>query len=366
MTLKCDLSTTPCEHLFHTICIKNISQNLEIPAGQGYFDMAQNPLILTLLARKMVCYYCREYTIQLFKTSFKTADEINNFAKKMKKIDQNASYSSNKNKEFENNFRELSLENFSKDIFLRSPEIDLINRPWPWINGPAQAFQVQEGYAHDNSESIDSKENCKTFEEDTLNMKVSNDLAQSPNGAKLEVNESSNFGFVEMKSYAQARHDHAFKVQEGYVHDNFDYIDSKGNFRTFEEDILNILNMKVSDDVVQSPNGAKLEVNISLNSGFVEMKSYAHVTKQTTPMQATATPKQAQATPEQAQATPEQAQVTPKQAQVTPKQAQATPKPTNVRHDMPKHAKSRKNWKKLEKEDHQMKFNKRKPKRQPA
>ena len=253
MTLKCDLSTTPCEHLFHTICIKNIRQNLEIPAGQGYFDMAQNPLILTLLARKMVCYYCREYTIQLFKTSFKTADEINNFAKKMKKIDQNASYSSNKNKEFENNFRELSLENFSKDIFLRSPEIDLINRPWPWINGPAQAFQVQEGYAHDNSESIDSKENCKTFEEDTLNMKVSNDLAQSPNGAKLEVNMSSNSGCVEMKSYAKARHDQAFKVQEGYVHDNFDYIDSKGNCRTFEEDILNILNMNVSDDVAQSP-----------------------------------------------------------------------------------------------------------------
>ena len=154
MTLKCDLSTTPCEHLFHTICIKNMRQNLEIPAGQGYFDMAQNPLILTLLARKMVCYYCREYIIQLFKISFKTTNELNNFAKKMKKIDQNASYSldyysSNQNEQFENNFQELSLENFSKDIFLRSPEIDLINRPWPWINGQAQprhyqAFIVQE------------------------------------------------------------------------------------------------------------------------------------------------------------------------------------------------------------------------------
>ena len=82
---------------------------------------------------------------------------------------------------------------------------------------------------------------------------------------------------------------------------------------------------------------------MSLNSGVVEMKSYAHVTKQTTPMQAT-----------------------PKQAQVTPKQVKATPKPTKVRHDMPKHAKPRKNLKELEKEDHRMKFNRRKPKRQPA
>ena len=228
MTLKCDLSTTPCEHLFHTICIKNISQNLEIPAGQGYFDMAQNPLILTLLARKMVCYYCREYTIQLFKTSFKTADEINNFAKKMKKIDQNASYSSNENKQFEDNFQELSLENFSKDIFLRSSEIDLINRPWPWINGHAQAFKV-----HDDFEFIDSKGNCKTFEKNILNMKVSDVLAQSPNGAQLEVNMSSNSGFVEMKSYVQTRHDQAFKV-----HEDFEPIDSKGNCKTLEEDIL--------------------------------------------------------------------------------------------------------------------------------
>ena len=164
-TLKCDLSTTPCEHLFHTICIKNISQ---IPAGSGYFSMAQNPLSLTLSARKMVCYHCNEYTIQLFEISFKTADELNNFAKKMKKkIDQNASYSSNENKEFEYDFQKLSQESFSKD-FLKSPELDLINRPWPWINGQAQAFKVQRGYTHDNFESIDSKENCKTFVEDIL------------------------------------------------------------------------------------------------------------------------------------------------------------------------------------------------------
>ena len=122
MTLKCDLSATSCEHLFHTICIKNISQNLVIPAGPGYFGMAQNqaaqnPLILTLLARKMVCCYCRNLNIQLFKISFKTADELNNFAKSMKKIYQNASYSSIENEEFENNFQKLSLENFSKDIF---------------------------------------------------------------------------------------------------------------------------------------------------------------------------------------------------------------------------------------------------------
>ena len=82
---------------------------------------------------------------------------------------------------------------------------------------------------------------------------------------------------------------------------------------------------------------------LNLNSGFVEMKSYAHATKQTRPMQAT-----------------------PKQVQATPQQAQATPKPTKVRHDLPKHAKPRKNLKELEKEDHQMKFNKRKPKRQPS
>ena len=80
MTLKCDLSTTPCEHLFHTICIKNISKNLVISEGPGYFDMPQNPLALTLLARKMVCYYCGNLNIQLFKISFKTADELNNFA----------------------------------------------------------------------------------------------------------------------------------------------------------------------------------------------------------------------------------------------------------------------------------------------
>ena len=275
MTLKCDLSTTPCEHLFHTICIKNISQNLLIPAGHGYLDMAQNSLILTLLARKMVCYYCGNLNIQLFKISFKTADEINNFAKRMKKIDQNASYSSNENEEVENNFQNLSLENFSKDFYLRSPEIVLINRPWPWINGQTQP-----------------------------------------------------------------RHDQAFKVQEVYGHDDFESIDSKENFKTFEEDILN---MKVLDDVAQSPNGTKFEVNMSLNSGFVEMKSYAHATKQTTLMQAT-----------------------PQKAQATPQQAQATPKPTKVRHDMPKHAKPRQNLKELEKEDHQMKFNKRKPKRQPS
>jgi hypothetical protein len=142
MTLKCDLSATPCEHLFHTICIKNISQNLVIPAGPGYFGTAQNPLILTLLARKMVCYHCSNRNIQLFKISFKTADEINNFAERMKKTDQNARYSSNENKEFENNLQKLSLENCSKDL-LRSPEIDLINRPWPWINGQAQARHDQ-------------------------------------------------------------------------------------------------------------------------------------------------------------------------------------------------------------------------------
>ena len=142
MTLKCDLSATPCEHLFHTICIKNISQNLVIPAGPEYFGTAQNPLILTLLARKMVCYHCSNRNIQLFKISFKTADEINNFAERMKKTDQNARYSSNENKEFENNLQKLSLENCSKDL-LRSPEIDLINRPWPWINGQAQARHDQ-------------------------------------------------------------------------------------------------------------------------------------------------------------------------------------------------------------------------------
>ena len=124
----------------------------------------------------------------------------------------------------------------------------------------------------------------------------------------------------------------AFKVQGGYALDDFDSIDSKGNCKTFEEDILN---MKVSDDVAQSPNGAKLEVNMSLNSGF-EMKTYAHVTKHTTPMQ------------------------------TTPKQAQATPKQTKLRHDTPKHAKPRKNLKELEKEVHQRKFNNRKPKRQPS
>ena len=96
---------------------------------------------------------------------------------------------------------------------------------------------------------------------------------------------------------------------------------------------------------------------LNLNSGFVEMKSYAHATKQTRPMQAT---------PKQVQATPQKVQATPKQAQATPQQAQAIPKPTKVRHDMPKHAKPRKNLKELEKEDHQMKFNKRKPKRQPS
>ena len=91
-------------------------------------------------------------------------------------------------------------------------------------------------------------------------MNVSNDVAQSLNDAELEVNMSSKSGFVEMKSYAQARHDQAIKVQEGYTYNDFESIDSKGNCITFEEDILN---MKVSNDVAQSSKGAKLEVNAS-------------------------------------------------------------------------------------------------------
>ena len=107
-----------------------------------------------------------------------------------------------------------------------TPQIDLTNRPWPWINGQAQAFKVQEGYAHDDFESIDSKENWKTFEEDILNMKVSDYVAQSPNGAKLEVNMSLNSGFVEMKSYAHCPcnedHTHAGHTPVGPGHTQAD------------------------------------------------------------------------------------------------------------------------------------------------
>ena len=82
ITLECDISATPCAHLFHTICIKNNYQE------KGRF----------------VCYQCESNAIwfashsefqfdknielkEIAKIDFKTADEINTFTERMKKID---------------------------------------------------------------------------------------------------------------------------------------------------------------------------------------------------------------------------------------------------------------------------------------
>ena len=149
MTLKCDLAATPCAHLFHTICIIKFCQNHPLlhKLSTGFFTVGmyiREDRTFTeakLLPEKMVCFQCGENINRFFQILFKTADEIKNFAERMKKIgegmsDQNARYSFKENdkssKEFEINFQNLNLENWSKVKFvqLRSPELDLINQAY--------------------------------------------------------------------------------------------------------------------------------------------------------------------------------------------------------------------------------------------
>ena len=146
MTLECNLAAPPCSHLFHTICIiKRFKKYPDEILSPGFFTVRMyirstckdRPFTeAKLLPEKIVCFQCGESINQIFRMLFKTADEIKNFAERMKKIgagmcDQNARYShsSNENnkssKEFEINFQNLNLENWSKDL-LGSPELDLI------------------------------------------------------------------------------------------------------------------------------------------------------------------------------------------------------------------------------------------------
>ena len=137
--------------------------------------------------RRTVCPQCDKKITHVLKISFKTAYEKNNFAERIKKIDQNARYSSNENKEsskkFEINIQKLGVEklntiNWSMD--LRSPELDL--KTWKqWMSYThAGHGGVQAKYGDNLAQAVHY--NNKTFEITILNqyMKVSDDVAQSP------------------------------------------------------------------------------------------------------------------------------------------------------------------------------------------
>ena len=167
--LECDSLET------HTKKLQNF-----LHLSPGFFRTAK----YTKYRRHTVCPQCDKKITHVLKISFKTANEKNNFAERIKKIDHNARHSSNENKEsskqFEINFQKFEVEklniiNWSKD--LRSPELDL--KTWKqWMNYTHTGLGVNTygGYAqavHYNSNTFE----ITIFQN---NMKVSDDVAQSP------------------------------------------------------------------------------------------------------------------------------------------------------------------------------------------
>ena len=266
MTLVCDISATPCAHLFHTICIQH-----------KYRETG-----------RFVCYQCESQlshsefqcgkNIELkdiAKIFFKTVDEINTFAERMKKIDSdtwihaverldqsehihisNHSIISfwkmrDANKSIKTRFEQLA--EFQSKINLK--------RGW---KSHAQVGPIQAGLSHaqacqpqevrDNFECIDFKENGKIVEEKMQGM-----MSYAHAGHTQADHAHGGKGHTQADQ-AQAGHAKAGHTQEGYaqaVHDNFESNDSKENCKPLEEKMLG---MKISDDVSKSKIGAKHEV----------------------------------------------------------------------------------------------------------
>ena len=143
MCFECDSPET------RTICIKKKLQNF-LHLSPSFFSTAKYNK-----CRHTVCPQCDKKITHVLKISFKTADEKNNFAERIKKFDQNAWYLSNENKEI--NFQKLEVEklnviNWSKD--LRSPELDLKT----WKQWMSYTHPDHEGYAqavHYNSKTLE-------------------------------------------------------------------------------------------------------------------------------------------------------------------------------------------------------------------
>ena len=164
--LECDSLET------HTKKLQNF-----LHLSPGFFRTAK----YTKYRRHTVCPQCDKKITHVLKISFKTANEKNNFAERIKKTDQNARSNENKesSKQFEVNFQKFGVEklnkiNWSKD--LRSPELGLKTwKQWMSYTHAGQGVNTHGGYAqavHYNSQTFE----ITIFQ---INMKVS-DVAQSP------------------------------------------------------------------------------------------------------------------------------------------------------------------------------------------
>ena len=249
ITLECDISAPPCAHLFHTICIKNKYQE----------------------TGKFVCYQCESNAIwyatshsefqfdknielkEIAKIDFKTADEINTFTERMKKIDSDTWINFKEN----GKIVEEKMQGMMSYAHAGQNQAD-----------QAQAGHAQAGHAQciEFDKLRVQARRAKGIDYDFEELQVQARRAKfchTQEGYAQAVRESfeCNGKTVEEKrqgmiSYAHAGHTQADQAQaghaleghaqEGYPPENLDNlkIASKENCKAFDE---RMLNMKISD-----------------------------------------------------------------------------------------------------------------------
>ena len=158
ITLESDISATPCAHLFHTICIKNNYQE----KGRFVCYQCESNAIWSNVSHSKFQFGKNIELKEIAKIDFKTADEINTFTERMKKIDSDTWINFKEN----GKIVEEKMQGMMSYAQAGQNQAD-----------QAQTGHAKAGYApanHDNLK-IASKENCKAFEERMLNMKISDE-----------------------------------------------------------------------------------------------------------------------------------------------------------------------------------------------
>ena len=187
ITLESDISATPCAHLFHTICIKNNYQE----KGRFVCYQCESNAIWSNVSHSKFQFGKNIELKEIAKIDFKTADEINTFTERMKKIDSDTWINFKEN----GKIVEEKMQGMMSYAQAGQNQAD-----------QAQTGHAKAGYApanHDNLK-IASKENCKAFEERMSNMKISdeknpdqiilygNTYAKIPNGQGYKLVTQSN------------------------------------------------------------------------------------------------------------------------------------------------------------------------------
>ena len=259
ITLECDISATPCAHLFHTICIKHNYQE------KGRFVCYQCESNAIWFARNSEFQFDKNIELkEISKIDFKTADEINTFTERMKKIDSDTWINFKEN----GKIVEEKMQGMMSYVHAGHTQADQAQA------GHAQAGHAQAGHAQaGHAQCIDfdklrvQARRAKGIDYDFEELQVQARRAKfchTQEGYAQAVRESfeCNGKTVEEKrqgmiSYAHAGHTQADQAQAGHVleghaqegyppenHDNLK-IASKENCKAFEE---RMSNMKISDE----------------------------------------------------------------------------------------------------------------------